>query len=114
MQRLTDKLSEWSQAGSESQLAALPRQLVESYSFLSSKAKKASELRCQVADLESKIEVKTKTIVGLADQLQYKLKVMQNLVKTIRSPLVGGSFSFVPACIWASSSIFKDVLSRLD
>ena len=55
----------------------------------------------------SQLVVKAKTIIELKDQLQYQLKVVQGLVKTIGSPPAGGSFSSIPACIRTSSSIFQ-------
>ena len=67
-----------------------------------------------MADLESELAAKAKTISRLEDQLQYQLKAVQDLVKSIGSLPMGGTFSSVPACIRASSSIFKDALARAD
>lgn len=85
VQRLIDELStqKWDQAAVESQLAVLQKQLQESSSYLSGKAKEVDELKRQIARLESQLEMKAKTIVGLEDQLAYQLKAVQDLVKAI-------------------------------
>lgn len=50
---------------------------------MSGKAKEVDELKRQIARLESQLEMKAKTIVGLEDQLAYQLKAVQDLVKAI-------------------------------
>ena len=72
-------------------------------------------MRHQVADLESELVEKAKTITRLEDQPQYQLKAVQDLVKSLGPPLpVSGIFSSIPSCVRASHSIFKEALARAD
>ena len=110
VQRLTYKLyvQKWDQAAAKSQLQ-------ESSSFFSTKAMEADELRRQVANLESELAAKAKTITGLEDQIQYQMKAVQDLVKAIEPPPpVGATFSMFPTCVQTSTSVFKDALVRAD